>query len=196
VNEQQLPGDWTAWREQVDLDRYDQRWAAMEAAGENPHGEADLVHALGPHTVLDGGCGTGRVAIELARRGLTVAGADPDPDMIDAARAKAPELEWVVSGLEDLDLGRRFDVVVLAGNVIPYAVDRAGVVAGCARHLEAGGSLVAGFQLQPGWPTLDEYDAWCAAAGLEPADRWATWSRDPYAGGDYAVSRHVRADGG
>lgn len=193
MTEPQRPDDWSAWRDQVDLDRYDQRWAAMEAAGQNPHGEADLVHALGPRTVLDGGCGTGRVAIELARRGLTVAGVDPDPDMIDAARAKAPELEWVLSGLEALDLGRRFDLVVLAGNVIPYAVDRAGVVRGCARHLEAGGSLVAGFQLQPGWPTLEEYDAWCADAGLERADRWATWSRDPYQGGDYAVSRHVRA---
>ncbi|TCK22618.1 class I SAM-dependent methyltransferase [Pseudonocardia endophytica] len=192
MSEKELPGDWTAWRDQVDLDRYDQRWAAMEAAGHNPHGEADLVHGLGPRSVLDGGCGTGRVAIELARRGLAVVGVDPDADMIDAARAKATELAWVRSGLEDLDLGRRFDVVVLAGNVIPYAADRAGVVAGCARHLETGGSLVAGFQLQPGWPTLDEYDAWCAAAGLELADRWSTWSRDPYDGGAYAVSRHVR----
>ncbi len=192
MSEQQLPGDWTAWRENVDLDRYDQRWVAMEEAGQNPHGEADLVQSLGPRSVLDGGCGTGRVAIELARRGLAVAGVDPDLDMITAAREKAPGLEWVLSGLEDLDLGRRFDVVVLAGNVIPYATDRAGAVAGCARHLEPGGSLVAGFQLQPGWPMLDEYDGWCADAGLERADRWATWSRDPYTGGDYAVSRHTR----
>ena len=70
-----LPEDWTAWKDEVDLDRYDARWAAMAQAGENPHGEADLVHSLGPGSVLDGGCGTGRVGIELARRASEL---DPD----------------------------------------------------------------------------------------------------------------------
>ncbi len=31
-----------------------------------------------------------------------------------------------------------------------------------------------------------------AAAGLEPLDRWATWDRQPFSGGDYAVSVHRR----
>lgn len=179
-----LPQDWSRWRDAVDLTSYDDRWACLD----DPHGEADLVAAYRPATVLDGGCGTGRVAIELARRGIAVVGADPDPDMIAAARAKAPELRWLGVGLEDLDLPERFDVVVLAGNVVPYAADRPGVVAGCVRHLAPGGRLVAGFTLQPGWPTLAEYDAWCAGLTLE--DRWSTWDRAPYEGGGYAVSVH------
>ncbi|NMH91026.1 class I SAM-dependent methyltransferase [Pseudonocardia bannensis] len=164
----------------------------MAAAGQNPHGEADLVASYTPGSVLDGGCGTGRVATELARRGVAVAGVDNDPDMIAAARAKAPSLRWHVVGLAELDLGDRFDVVVLAGNVVPYmaAPDRAAAIGACARHLEPGGRLIAGFQLQPGWPTLGDYDGWCAAAGLEPEDRWATWDRAPYTDGDYAVSVH------
>ncbi|MBW0106749.1 class I SAM-dependent methyltransferase [Pseudonocardia sp. KRD-291] len=167
----------------------------MEQAGHNPHGEADLVSSLGPASVLDGGCGTGRVGIELARRGVAVVGVDPDPDMIAACRQKAPDLHWVQSGLQDLDLAERFDVVVLAGNVVPYAAPehRAAVVAACARHLVEGGQLLAGFQLREGWPTLDEYDAWCSDAGLAAVERWSTWARDPYGGGDYAVSRHRRA---
>ena len=186
-----LPPDWSRWRDQVDLDGYDARWAAIAAEGGNPHGEADLVRSLGPHRVLDGGCGTGRVGIELARHGITVLGVDPDPDMIAAARAKAPGIEWLQLDLADLERPERFDVVVLAGNVVPYAGRRAELVAACARHLVEGGLLVAGFQLQDGWPTPAEYDAWCAAAGLRPDARYATWDRAPYADGDYLVAVHA-----
>lgn len=187
-----LPDDWNRWRSQVDLTAYDQRWARMTAEGHNPHGEADLIESYRPRSVLDGGCGTGRVGIELARRGVGVVGVDADPDMIAAARAKAPELEWVALDLADLARDDRFDVVVLAGNVVPYVVParRQAAVAACSRHLVPGGRLIAGFQLQPGWPTLADYDGWCSAAGLTPDDRWATWGRGPYAGGDYAVTVH------
>lgn len=187
-----LPDDWSRWRAEVDIDRYDQRWAAMAAAGEHPHGEADLVASYRPGAVLDGGCGTGRVGIELARRGVAVLGVDADPDMIKLAREKAPELTWLVADLADLHRPERFDVVVLAGNVVPYvaAERRAAAVAACARHLAPGGRLVAGFQLQEGWPGLAEYDGWCAAAGLVPVERLAAWDGTPYTGGDYAVSVH------
>ena len=110
----------------------------MAAAGEAVHGEADFVAGLEPASVLDAGCGTGRVAIELARRGIEVVGVDADPDMLERARRRAPELAWVEADLATLDLGRTFDVVVLAGNVLPFVepADRAAAVAGCARHLD------------------------------------------------------------
>jgi 2-polyprenyl-3-methyl-5-hydroxy-6-metoxy-1,4-benzoquinol methylase len=88
-----LPDDWRSWRAQEDLARYDERFRRLAESGGNPHGEADLVASYKPATVLDAGCGTGRVAIELARRGIAVLGVDADPDMIAAARSKAPELE-------------------------------------------------------------------------------------------------------
>lgn len=187
-----LPADWSAWRGRFDVDAYDRRWARLAEAGVDPHGEAALVQAYGPRSVLDGGCGTGRVAIELARRGVEVLGVDADPDMIAAARAKAPELAWLAADLADLARAERFDVVVLAGNVVPYVADgsRAAAVGACARHLAPGGRLVAGFALRPGWPSTADYDAWCTAAGLVAEDRWATWDRMPYAGGHYVVSVH------
>ena len=190
-----MASDWQEWRDQVDLGSYDERWQQMADAGENPHGEADLVCRFEPATVLDGGCGTGRVGIELARRGLDVVGVDLDADMIARARAKAPDLTWIESSLADLDLGRTFDVVVLAGNVIPFVAegDRAAAVAECARHLGPGGRLIAGFQLRSGWPTLEDHDAWCASAGLALEHRWSTWDAAPWVdGGDYAVSVHRR----
>ncbi len=42
--------------------------------------------------------------------------------MLEAARAKAPELDWVEGDLTDpqLEFGRAFDVVVMAGNVLIF----------------------------------------------------------------------------
>jgi len=102
-----------------------------------------------------------------------------------------------MADLAELALADRFDVVVLAGNVVPYiaAGRRAAAVGACARHLAPGGVLVAGFALRPGWPALADYDAWCTSVGLTLADRWATWDRQPYTDGDYAVSAHTLSTG-
>ena len=164
------------------------------------HGEATFVEALDVRSVLDGGCGTGRVAIELARRGLDVVGVDADPAMLSAARAKAPELEWILADLSDFTLPdadgpgpRRFDAAVLAGNVMIFVVpgSEGRVLDRIAAHLHPGGLLVAGFQLIGGRLDLEHYDELAAAAGLTLADRLATWDRDPWRpGGDYAVSVH------
>lgn len=190
------PDDWGHWRQQLNPADYDERWRRIAATGANAHGEADLVFSYGPHSVLDAGCGTGRVAIELARRGLAVVGTDLDPDMIGLARAKAPALTWVHADLSELDLTTRFDAIVLAGNVMPYIARdrrRAAVVA-CARHLMPGGRLIAGFQLQPGWPTVTDYDSWCESTGLALEARYATWDRQPSTDSNsYAVSVHRSA---
>jgi SAM-dependent methyltransferase len=143
--------------------------------------------------VLDGGCGTGRVAIELARRGVAVVGTDLDQDMIKIARAKAPELIWIQADLSELDIPARFDAIVLAGNVIPYVAGerRQAAVAACARHLAPRGRLIAGFQLQADWPSVADYDRWCAQADLTLESRYATWDRHSFTGTEsYAVSVH------
>lgn len=163
------------------------------------HGEAALVASYGPATVLDAGCGTGRVAIELAHRGHDVVGLDVDPAMLDAARAKAPGLTWVEGDLTDpaLDLGRTFDVVVMAGNVLIFVPSgtEGRAIANAARHLSPGGRLVAGYSLRPGGLQPSRHDAYATAAGLELEDRWSTWDRRPYTASDaYAVSVHRRPD--
>jgi len=193
---------WARWRATVDLTEYEARFVRLEAAGaEGAHGEADLVEHLCRDrrraAVLDAGCGTGRLAIELARRGFDAEGVDLDPDLLALARAKAPDLAWHERDLASMRLGRSYDVVVMAGNVLPFCRpdDRGAVVATCAGHLRPGGLLVAGFSLHGvGEPVaLDDYDARCAEAGLRLVSRWATWQRAPYAGGGYAVSVHDRA---
>jgi SAM-dependent methyltransferase len=166
------------------------------------HGEATFVEALGVRSVLDAGCGTGRVAIELAHRGLDVVGLDADPGMLAAARGKAPELEWIQADLSDFALseadGRhRFDAVVMAGNVMIFVVPgtEGAVLTQVAAHLRPGGLAVAGFQIIAGRLSLDRYDELAGAAGLTLEARFATWDCRPWTpGGDYAVSVHRLSD--
>lgn len=175
-----------------DGDEYQRRFDRLAESGASVHGEVDLITTYSPDSVLDAGCGTGRVAVELARRGVRVVGVDPDPSMLATARAAAPELEWHEASMVGLDLGRRFDLVVMAGNVPLFTPPgtTAGLVRGCAHHVHQHGRLISGFQLGRGY-AIDAYDRDCAAAGLELEDRWSTWDREPFGpASGYVVSVH------
>ncbi|HVA07114.1 MAG TPA: class I SAM-dependent methyltransferase [Acidimicrobiales bacterium] len=176
---------------------YDRRFEELAAAGMHMHGEADLVDSYQPGRVLDAGCGTGRVAIELSRRGREVVGVDQDPAMLEVARQKAPHLVWVEADLAtpEFHLGSQFDVVVLAGNVLIF-VDpgtEGAVIANMARHLVTGGLLIAGYSLHSGGFGVAGHDEAAAQAGLVLVDRWSTWDREPFGpDSNYVVSVHRR----
>lgn len=181
----------------VSGDAYDATYTQRAAAGEDVHGEANFVQHSIQHvaraSVLDAGCGTGRVGRELARRGVDVVGVDIDPDMLGTARRAAPDIDWRLADLATVELARTFDVIVLAGNVMIFLTPgtEAAVVANLARHLAPGGRLIAGFQLAPSRLPIDRYDELAIAAGLTLEARWATWDRAPWdRADDYAVSVH------
>jgi len=187
------------WARRDDVPRgaaYDERWERLAAAGESIHGEADLISSYGPRSVLDAGCGTGRVAIELANRGVDVVGVDLDEAMLASARHKRPDLEWLHADLRTVEVrgadgrSRQFDVVALPGNVMIFLEpgSEPEVVVNMARHLAAGGRLVAGFEVRATGLGLEEFHAMCRDAGLTAESTWSTWDRQPYAGGGYAVS--------
>jgi SAM-dependent methyltransferase len=182
----------------VSGEAYDATYERRAAAGENVHGEADFVERFALASVLDAGCGTGRVGRELARRGLDVVGVDLDPEMLATARRKAPDVDWRLADLASVDLARSFDAVVMAGNVMIFLTpgSEPAVVANMARHLPPGGLLIAGFQIMPGRLTVERYDEIAGLAGLVLAERWSTWDRDAWdAGHGYAVSVHRRPAG-
>jgi SAM-dependent methyltransferase len=80
-----------------------------------PHqGEADLVHAAVPAgaTVLDLGCGTGRIAHPLIELGHPVTAVDASAEMLAHVRGA----HTVHSRIADLDLARPFDVVLMASH--------------------------------------------------------------------------------
>ena len=174
---------------------YDATYDRRAAAGEDVHGEASFIQSLKPRSVLDAGCGTGRVARELARRGLDVVGVDIDPAMLDTAREKAPHLDWRLGDLATIDLGRTFDCIAMAGNVMIFVTlgTEGTVLSNLARHLAPGGLLVSGFQLMGGGLSLSTYDGLATDAGLELTERWSTWDREAWRpDSTYAVSVHRR----
>lgn len=181
-------------RETVGADyaeQYAARFRELAARGDDIHGEATFVTGLvdPPARVLDAGCGTGRVAIRLAGLGYAVVGVDVDASMLMMAREEAPDLDWRVGDLAELETGLQFDVVLVAGNTIPLLEPGtlAATAARLAAQLDDGGLLVCGFGLDeahlPGdcpLTPLADVDAAFAAAGLEAVDRFSTWDRAPY----------------
>jgi len=89
---------------------------------------------------LDAGCGSGALAVELARRGAEVVAVDISPTLIELARERAPgdlapgRVDWRVGDMLDPAFGR-FDYVVAMDSFIHYeGADVARVIAGLAER--------------------------------------------------------------
>ncbi len=177
------------------VDRFDRQYAQ----GADLEGEARFVDMMAPRgaTILDGGCGTGRVAGALHRMGHRAVGADRDAGLIAIARERYPgplflasDLLLVQDALAAAGAPTSFDIIALPGNVMVYLApgterDVLGVLGGL---LVPGGRLVTGFHTDRDY-RVDALDADAAAAGLSVEHRFATWHLDPWTdGADWAVT--------
>ena len=158
----------------------------------------------GAGTVLDLGCGTGIFSVALAARGAEVVGVDPAAAMLAIARARpgGDRVRWVNAGAQGLDLGRRFEAVVMTGHAFQTlltAADRAACLATIARHLAPGGR----FLFDSRNPEAREWESWTPEATravqahpeFGPVERWnaAIWDA---AAGIVTYETHYRlADG-
>lgn len=98
-------------------------------------GEGQLIAEVVPSggSVLELGCGTGRVTRQLVRHGFRVTAVDESAAML----TRVKDAEVVCARIEDLDLNRRFDAVVLASNLVNAASEtRRSFLATCARHAD------------------------------------------------------------
>ena len=177
---------------------YDAAFDELARSGADVHGEAAYVCGLlAPGgRVLDAGCGTGRVGIELARRGYDVTGVDSDASMLAVAEERAPELTWRLADLAELEDAEAFHLVVAAGNVMIFLAPGTGpdVLARLSRALLPGGLLVSGWRTEE--LPVAEYDGWVRAAGLSPVARHAGWDGAPMTPGAHwcvAVDRRPAA---
>ena len=117
-------------------------------------GEIDYYLAMaaeahaGGHAVLEVACGTGRVAIRLARAGFQVAGLDLSQPMLDVAREESAGLDnvrWVQGDMRAFDLDRTFGLAIIPGHSfqnILSAADQLACLQSIWRHLVPGGPLV------------------------------------------------------
>ena len=99
--------------------------------------------------ILELGCGTGRVLLQLAREGHAVVGVDRSEAMLTRARARldsrpelAKQIELVLQDFTDLDLSRSFDLVIMPFNTFAHLLTRSeqsAALQSVQRHLDAGG---------------------------------------------------------
>ncbi|SDZ91609.1 Methyltransferase domain-containing protein [Bowdeniella nasicola] len=191
--------------------RYIDRFKQLAARGFDLHGEARAADALVARgaLIIDAGCGPGRVAIELAKRGHRVIGLDIDPEFVaegttvaaDAGVGLDPAVET-----EDISPGQvRFieanicepvpmdvpkaDLIVCAGNVITFldGESPADFLTHIGNSLAPGGRMVIGFGLRRGY-SLARYEGDLASSGWVSQSRFSTWQFEPFgADSDFLV---------
>ena len=178
-------------------DRYDLTYDLRAAAGEDVHGEANFVTRFAPRSVLDAGCGTGRVGRELFRRGVDVVGVDLDAEMLETARARCPSVLWIEGDISVIQLGRTFDIGLMAGNVINFVSPEARreTIENLVRHIRPGGLLINGHSVRSDGCPPALFAEWAGAMGLELVERWSTWDRAEFtSASEYALTVHRLSD--
>ncbi len=104
--------------------------------------------------VLYLGAGAGRLAAPLAQAGVELVLVDAHPGMVAHLRRRLPRIDVRQALIEELDLGRTFDLVLVPSNILTTAE----LLRGAARQLAAGGRLA--FELAN--------PHWLRAGGSEP----------------------------
>lgn len=124
---------------------YDRLFHGGEQAVDFYRAEADQQGGC----VLELGCGTGHKLIPIASDGHPCMGLELSPDMLAAAQRKADErgveVEWVQGDMREFDLGRTFDLVLIAANSLLHlheAEDLVDCFRSVRRHLAPGARLI------------------------------------------------------
>jgi SAM-dependent methyltransferase len=133
-----------------------------------------------PRRIVDLGCGTGRLTIALADAGHAVTGVDPNPVMLDRARAKpgAERVTWMHGRSGDIPEAG-FDVALMTSHVAQVFVDDGEwlqVLGDLRRALVPGGVLT--FDSRD--PRARGWESWTADAsrvvvdvdGIGPVETW------------------------
>jgi SAM-dependent methyltransferase len=99
-------------------------------------------------TILEVGCGTGRVSLQLARQQLDAVGLDNSSQMLEIAQRKSDALtnvRWVAADMRSFDLDQKFDLVIIPGHSFQFMLsiaDQLSCLCSIRRHLAKDGTLV------------------------------------------------------
>jgi SAM-dependent methyltransferase len=161
-------------------------------------GESQLVHQAVANgaSILELGCGTGRMTRGLLELGHPVTAVDNDPEMLSHVPKTA---EIILSDIETLALETPFPVVLLASNLInnPDQSVRSRLLATCRSHVSEKGVVI--FQrYQPdlgGWEPGDWADRGPVAVRISRFERQGDHfsASTQYRRGDRSWTQHFSA---
>lgn len=142
------------------------RSSAWEANPDNQRRAACVMREVAAHPVaetriLDLGCGTGWLALELARHGEVTA-VDLAKDVIEALQPKHPHIRWIAGDVLSLALPELHFDVVTSLETIAHVSDQPAFAARVGRLLKPGGLLV--LTTQNAW-------VWTRTSTLAPPQR-------------------------
>lgn len=162
-------------------------WRDLAAASDGP--------------ILDIGAGTGRVALDLARRGHEVTALDADPDLVhelaNRARQRSLRVRTVAADARSFELGHEFALAIAPMQVVQLLGGpdgRRSALACIRRHLRRGGLFAAALadpfegipdgEVVPPLPDIRDVDGWVYASTPVAVRRAATAA---------AIDRHRQA---
>lgn len=172
---------------------YVERFTKLHESGADADGEARFIDAIADRgsTILDAGCGAGRVAAALRKFGHTSVGVDKDAGHIAVGRSRYPGLPLLAHDLLTLDvpaLNRahmpgEFDIIVLAGNVMVYLApgSERDVLANLVKLLRPAGKIIVGFSTDREYG-VEQLDEDASRVGLSLEHRFGTWQLAKYDG--------------
>lgn len=137
------------WRDFAPVIFDDERWAEAEHVAD---ALVRLLRLEQGQRLLDAGCGVGRIAVPLARRGIKVTGVDVSPSMLGAARESAAseglDIEFVEGDIRGFGRAGEFDAAICVYTSFGYCAEKEGdleILAAIARSLKPGGRLCLEF---------------------------------------------------
>ena len=104
---------------------------------------SDLLDPRPEERIIDLGCGTGVMTVEIASRGAEVLGIDGSVEMVNTARSEYPNLSFAVGDAHDFSTGDQYDAVVSNSALHWMTRDPSAVISRVREALRPGGRFVA-----------------------------------------------------
>jgi SAM-dependent methyltransferase len=142
---------------------------------------------LNAETIVDLGCGTGIITLELARKGRRVTGVDPSPLMLEAAQQKpgADRVRWIQGDAGQLGTPGA-DLAVMTGHVAQFILkdtEWLEALTALRQALRPGGHLA--FESRD--PRAREWERWSGRKRIIPDSPFGpieSWTEVTDVGGD------------
>jgi len=94
---------------------------------------------------LEIGCGSGHLANLLVKMGYKIAGVDLYEEMLQIARKRLPEIQFIQQDIRKLKLDRKFDAIIAMGRMFTYMTTNEDVeqsIGSIASYLNPGGIIL------------------------------------------------------